>query len=55
MRDWLDKFEKAPIDRGSLMIGELTGQIIAFIASFGVAAAKVGQVPKLVGEFTAVA
>ena len=54
VRDWLDKFEKAPIDRGSLMIGELTGQIIAFIASFGVAAAKVGQVPKFIGEFAVV-
>jgi Domain of unknown function (DUF4157) len=55
IHDWLDKFEKAPIDRGSLMIGELTGQIIAFIASFGVAAAKVGQVPKLMGELTIMA
>jgi len=45
--DWLDRFQKAPIDQGTLMIGELTGQIIALIASFGLAAAKAGQVPKI--------
>ncbi|MBP1468346.1 DUF4157 domain-containing protein, partial [Candidatus Chloroploca sp. M-50] len=54
VRDWLDRFEKAPIDRGSLMIGELTGQIIAFIASFGLAASKVGQVPNLAGKMSVV-
>lgn len=45
--DWIERFEKAPIDQGTLMIGELTGQIIALIASFGFAASKAGQVPKL--------
>lgn len=45
--DWLDRFQKAPIDQGTLMIGELTGQILALIASFGLAASKAGQVPKI--------
>lgn len=45
--DWVTRFEKAPTERQSLMIGELTGQIIALIATFEVAAAKAGQLPKL--------
>ena len=55
VNDWLERFKKAPIDEGSLMIAELTGQVLAIIASFGIAAAKVGQVPKLIGNFTVVA
>jgi hypothetical protein len=54
IKDWLEKFDKASIDEGSLMIAELTGQVLTIIASFGIAAAKVGQVPKLAG-FTIVA
>ncbi|MCP3143635.1 eCIS core domain-containing protein [Pyxidicoccus xibeiensis] len=45
--DWLDRFTKAPTERQSLMIGELTGQVIVFIATLGGAAAKAGQLPKL--------
>lgn len=45
--DWVTRFERAPTERQSLMIGELTGQIIALIATFEVTAAKAGQIPKL--------
>jgi hypothetical protein len=47
VKDWIERFEKSSIDEGTLMIGELTGQILALIASFGFAASKAGQVPKL--------
>ncbi|MEX5216020.1 MAG: DUF4157 domain-containing protein [Nitrospiraceae bacterium] len=45
--DWVVRFEKASPDETSILIGELVGQILAIIASFGLAASKVGQVPKL--------
>lgn len=51
--DWVVRFEKASPDETSILIGELVGQILAILASFGLAASKVGQVPKLtvsVGE-----
>lgn len=35
--EWLDRFQKASIDQGSVMIGELTGKVLALIASFAVA------------------
>ncbi|GAB3764921.1 hypothetical protein GCM10028796_21020 [Ramlibacter monticola] len=47
VKDWIERFEKSSIDEGTLMIGELTGQILALIASCGFAASKAGQVPKL--------
>ncbi len=45
--DWFDKLEKAPIDEGTLMIGELFGQIFVALATFDAAASKAGQMPKL--------
>lgn len=44
---WLEKFKKASPERQTLMIGELTGQVLALIGSFGVAAGKAGNIPKL--------
>ena len=48
--DWKERFEKASPDQTSILIGELVGQILAVIASFGVAASKAGQIPKLTVE-----
>jgi hypothetical protein len=52
VRDWLDRFEKAPSERQSLMIGELTGQIIALIATWEVTAGRVGTGAKVASEAT---
>jgi hypothetical protein len=41
--NWLAEFEAAPIERQQLMIGELTGQILAVIASFYVAPSRAGS------------
>jgi hypothetical protein len=45
--NWTKKFMAASEAEQYGMIGELTGQIIAFIAGFEVAAAKAGNLPKL--------
>src|SRR5581483_2015059 len=45
--NWIKEFADAPEAKQYGMIGELTGQIIAFIAGFEVAAAKAGNLPKL--------
>lgn len=50
INDWLERFQHASSERQSLMIGELTGQVLAFIASFSLAATKAGQLPKLALE-----
>jgi hypothetical protein len=50
IKDWLDKFEKASSEQQSLMIGELTGQILALIATWGVAAGRAGTAAKVVSE-----
>ena len=44
--DWLDKFSKAPSERQSLMIGELTGQVLAIIATYALAAGRAGSAAK---------
>ncbi|WP_196240329.1 DUF4157 domain-containing protein [Dyella choica] len=46
---WLEDFKKASSERQSAMIGELTGQIIAIIATFAVAAGRAGTVAKVGG------
>ncbi|MGW2724048.1 eCIS core domain-containing protein [Streptomyces sp. NPDC001492] len=52
--DWLAEFRTASPEKAGLMIGELTGQILAFLATLGVSAGKAGSaaqsvklVPKL--------
>jgi hypothetical protein len=45
--DWLDAFEHASSERQSLMIGELTGQVLALIATFAVAAGRAGSVSRV--------
>ena len=40
--DWLAAFEKAPVERQGLMIGELTGQVLALIATWGLGATRAG-------------
>jgi hypothetical protein len=42
--EWLVRFEKASLERQSLMIGEIVGQIIALIASFAVSSARAGSI-----------
>jgi hypothetical protein len=37
--DWWDRFQKASIDQGSVMIGELTGKIMVLLASFAIGGA----------------
>jgi len=44
---WLAEFEHASTDRQVVMIGELTGQILALIATFEVAAARAGSLPRI--------
>lgn len=51
---WIDKFEKAPSERQSLMIGELTGQVLALIATFAVAAGRAGTAAKVAATGDAV-
>lgn len=48
--DWLDRFQKASSERQSLMIGELTGQIIALIGTFAVSAGRAGTAAKIGSE-----
>ncbi|CAG0950969.1 hypothetical protein BURK2_00196 [Burkholderiales bacterium] len=47
VNDWLDEFNKASSERQSLMIGELTGQVLAIIATFAVAAGRAGSAAKV--------
>lgn len=47
--DWLDKFEKAPSERQSLMIGELTGQVLALIATYAALATRAGAAKVVAG------
>jgi hypothetical protein len=49
---WLDRFSKASSERQSLMIGELTGQIIALILTWELAAGRAGTAAKLGAEAT---
>ncbi|WP_406335901.1 DUF4157 domain-containing protein [Streptomyces sp. NBC_00203] len=42
--DWLAEFRTASPEKAGLMIGELTGQILAFLATLGMAAGKAGGV-----------
>ncbi|MEU6885652.1 DUF4157 domain-containing protein [Streptomyces viridosporus] len=42
--DWRAEFRTASPERAALMVGELTGQILAFLATLGVAAGKAGSV-----------
>jgi hypothetical protein len=48
--NWLAEFEHASPERAGLMIGELTGQILAIIATFAVAAARAGTPATLAVE-----
>ena len=43
VQGWLAEFERAPLERQQLMIGELTGQLLAIIASFYVAPSRAGS------------
>lgn len=45
--DWMRRFEHAPPERQTLMIGELTGEVLVFIATLGAAGSRAGQLPKL--------
>lgn len=44
---WMDEFSKASPDRQTLMIGELTGEIEAILASFLAGGRVAGSLPKL--------
>jgi hypothetical protein len=44
---WLDEFSKASPDRQTIMIGELTGEIEAILASFLAGGEAAGSLPKL--------
>lgn len=48
--DWLDRFMKASSEQQSLMIGELTGQVLALIATWGVSAGRAGTAAKVATE-----
>jgi len=53
--NWLTEFERASPEKAALMIGELTGQILAIIATFAVAAARAGTAGALASEGEAAA
>jgi hypothetical protein len=53
--DWLAKFEKAPSERQSLMIGELTGQVLALIGTFALTAGAAGSAAKTAATVDAAA
>ena len=40
---WIEEFRKASSERQSLMIGELTGQVLALIATYAVSVSKIGS------------
>jgi hypothetical protein len=42
--DWKARFAKASPEDSAIMIGELTGQILAFLATLGVSAGKAGTI-----------
>jgi hypothetical protein len=48
--DWLDQFKKASSERQSLMIGELTGQVLALIATYALAAGRAGTAARAATE-----
>jgi hypothetical protein len=48
--NWLREFERASPEKAGLMIGELTGQILAIIATFAATAARTGSVGALAAE-----
>jgi hypothetical protein len=45
--NWLTEFNSASEDMQTVMIGELTGQILALIATFEFTAARAGSVPRI--------
>jgi hypothetical protein len=47
--DWVEEFKHASSDHQTVMIGELTGQILALIASFAVAPSRAGTAAELGG------
>jgi hypothetical protein len=47
--DWLEEFKHSNADHQTIMIGELFGQILALIASFGVAPSRAGTAAELGG------
>lgn len=49
--NWLTEFGRASEDRQTIMIGELTGQILAIIATFGATASRAGAATRIVARF----
>jgi hypothetical protein len=45
--NWLTEFQRASEERQTIMIGELTGEILAIIATFEFAAARASSLPRL--------
>jgi hypothetical protein len=48
--DWIDEFSKASSERQSFMIGELTGQVLALIATFAASASRAGTIARIGAE-----
>ncbi len=48
--NWRTEFNRASEDRQTVMIGELTGEILAIIATFGAVATRAGAAPRLVAR-----
>lgn len=53
--DWIDQFSKASTERQSLMIGELTGQVLALIATYAVSVSRAGSAAKVAAGSTELA
>lgn len=48
--NWSTEFEQASEDRQTIMIGELTGEVLALLATFGAAASRAGAAPNIVAS-----
>jgi hypothetical protein len=53
--DWIDQFSKASTERQSLMIGELTGQVLALIATYAVSVSRAGSAARVAAGSTELA
>jgi hypothetical protein len=45
--DWIARLKRSSVEEGTLMIGELTGEIVAQLAALEFAASKAAQIPKI--------
>jgi hypothetical protein len=52
IRTWCDDFSKATLERQTIMIGEVTGQVLAILATSGLVAGKAASAAEASGGFS---